>query len=244
MTLLLLLDDSGPPGLAANWPPFLTQRPGIHQGRLAPISWTPTQGDHAMVLGSDIPNQTGLFNIGDMIEVFQSETPANAAAKLTRFRGNLRSQQAMPAMSATETFNVTDGQTIEIAIDGGATQTITLDDSQFTSTAATAIELVPHINSQLSGAVASLNGDGTFSIWSNTTGRDTCVQVIGGTATAAIGLVELVWRAQLLIDGTVIASAILESGSERSLDDMGANVIDALAGAPFEIRFRLVLGAR
>ncbi len=222
--------------MAGERAPFLTQRPGVEQGRVQTTNFVPTEGDWAMVLGSDIPGHEREFSVGDRFDVFQSDTPI-AAAKLIRFRGKWRGPSRMPALAqAVELYALADGQTILIDIDGGGQQTITFATAQFVSIgAARADEVVAAINSQITGATASVASPGAPQIFSNTTELRSRVEILGGTA-AALSMSELGWKASILLDGVERASRILRPGEDQTLDDMAANLATA---ATVEIRFRL-----
>jgi len=71
-------------------------------------------------------------------------------------------------------------------VDGGATQTITLNQN-----AANASAIVSQINQQLTGATASLvsvNGKNYLQIAFSTTGTTSSVQILSGTANTPLGL--------------------------------------------------------
>lgn len=222
--------------MAGEVAPFLTQRPGVEQGRVQTTNFVPTEGDYAMVLGSDIAGHTREFSVGDRFDVFQSDTPI-AAAKLIRFRGKWRGPSRMPALAqAVELYALVDGQTLLVDIDGGGQQTITFATAQFVAIgAARADEVVAAINSQITGATASVASPGAPQIFSDTTGLRSRVEILGGTA-AALSMSELGWKASLLLDGIERASRILRPGEEQILDDMAANLATA---ATVVILFRL-----
>ena len=217
--------------------PFLTQRPGIEQGRVQTTNFVPTEGDWAMVLGSDIPGHEREFSVGDRFDVVQTDAPI-AAAKLIRFRGKWRGPSRMPAIAqATELYALVDSQTILLRVDGGTVQTITFTTAQFVAIgSARADEVVPAINSQITGATASVTSPGAVQILSDTSGRRSRVEITGGTA-AALSMAELGWKASLSLGGSEKASRILRPGEDQTLDDMAAN--RPTVPSSFEIRFRL-----
>ena len=69
---------------------------GVTQGRLDPSGWTPTSGDFAFVLGSDISKRLETLNIGDYIEASQLGDLPNFAA-LLRVSVYLRPPTTMPS---------------------------------------------------------------------------------------------------------------------------------------------------
>lgn len=216
--------------------PFVTARVGIHQGRLEPVGFVPTEGDFAFVMGSDIAGREREFSVGDQFDIFQSDTPI-AAAKLIRFRGKWRGPSRMPALAqAVELYALVDGQTLLVDVDGGGQQTITFATAQFVAIgAARADEVVVAINSQISGATASVASPGAPQVFSDATGLRSRVEILGGTATA-LSMSELAWKASILLDGVERASRILRPGEDQTLDDMAANLATAVT---VEIRFRL-----
>lgn len=222
--------------MAGEQSPFVTARIGTDQGRMQPEGFEPTEGDFALVLGSDTAGREREFAVGDRVEVFQSDTPI-AAAKLIRFRGAWRGPSRMPALAqAVELYTLADGQTLILAIDHGSPQTITFATAQFVDIAnARADEVVAAINSQLIGAAASVASPGAPQILSDASGLRSRVEVTGGTA-AALSMSELGWKASLLLDGVERASRILRPGEDQDLEDMAANLATA---ATVEIRFRL-----
>lgn len=215
---------------------LFTRRPGIEQGRVAnPEGFVTPEGDAALVLGADTPKWTRRVALGDKFDVFQSD--AVGAAKILRFAARVRGPDTMPAMSVLQPYALADGQTLRLAIDGGGVQIITFSAGQFTSiAAATALEVRDAINSQLTGATAFLSGTGLVGVLSATTGRDSRVEVLGGTATA-LGLAELAWYLRLLLAGSVVASVEVKPGLTRDLSDMAGNL--AAHGDPVEVRLRL-----
>ena len=77
-------------------------------------------------------------------------------------------------------FALTAGSTLQIAVDGGAPQTITFSAGQFANIgAATAAEVAAAINSQLTGATASVV-NGAVTIASNTSGSASSIQLTDG----------------------------------------------------------------
>jgi hypothetical protein len=217
---------------------WLTDRPGIDQGRVDPEGWDPPEGDHALVLGADRPGWERRFVVGNQSNAFQSV--ALGASKIVRCAARVRGPSRMPAAAqAAEPYALADGQTLIIAIDGGAPQTIAFQTADFASIgAARAHEVRDAINAQLTGAAASLTGTGEVQVFSDTTGRRSRVAVQGGTA-AALMLRELVWLARITIDGILAGEVPIRPGELRDLGDFAGNVP---ANDPFVLGFHLVLG--
>lgn len=227
---------------------FITNLPGIEQARVDSVNFEPPEGSYALVLGNDLTGRFGWFKKGDIFDVYQSDSPA-AAAKILRFSGKWRGPTvALPAVSAEvgppNFFVLADGQTLILAIDEGANQTITFATAAFTDiTKARPSEVVAAINAQLTGATASLTGRGGLKVSTHSSGRRARVGVVGGTA-AALVMEELAWKASLRVGGDELASRLLLPGEEQDLSDMAANLIEYMAAAPFEVRFRLEVIAR
>lgn len=89
-----------------------------------------------------------------------------------------------------ETYALSDGQTLDVAIDGGGGQTVTFNAVDFDDIAeATAAEVAAVLNAAtagLTGASAEDDG-GSVRITSDTWGAGSSVQVTGGTANAVLG---------------------------------------------------------
>lgn len=82
---------------------------------------------------------------------------------------------------------VSDGQTLEVRIDGGATQTLTFVAADFLNLVVpTAAEIATAIAAKITGATVALEG-GVTRITSNTLGTSSGVEIVGGTAMAALG---------------------------------------------------------
>lgn len=218
--------------------PFFTDRPGVDQGRLEnPSGWDPVpEESHVLCLGSNTPGQVRRFVIGDYLEISQNDDPG--AAHIVRFLARIRGPERMPALSGLENFALVNGQTLQLRIDYGSLQTITFVTAQFAAIgAARAHEVRDAINSALIGATAELTGTGEVAIWSEKRGRRSRVEVVGGTANAALGFQELAWQASIRLDGTFMAQAEIWPGETRDLTDWAGNL--ATFGNPVDITFRL-----
>jgi hypothetical protein len=113
--------------------------------------------------------------------------PAGAITIPDGFRISSLMRDGLHPVSATRSgpgpFALADGQTVEIAIDGGATTTITLQTDDYVSIgAATADELVSVINRDLPGGISRTVNGGVVVV-SSTEDEHGTVDVIGGTAT-------------------------------------------------------------
>lgn len=87
----------------------------------------------------------------------------------------------------TETFALSDGQTLTVSVDGGGDQTATFNTGDFGDIAnATAAEVAAVIDADLTGASAAASA-GAVVITSDLTGETSSLQVTGGTANAALG---------------------------------------------------------
>lgn len=219
--------------------PFAVDRPGIEHGRIEPTLFAPPDGDHIAMLGVETPNWSDReFAVGDKVELLQSDS--KGGADVVRFSNRVRAPSAMPALSSDEPFALADGQTLQVAIDGGAIQTVTFATVDFASIgAARATEVAAAISSALTGATAAQTGRGRVTIRSDSTGRHSSVVVAGGTATA-LGFVELAWHVQFLINDVVVAQKRMLTGETRVFTDWTANL--AAYSDPVEVKFRLVLG--
>lgn len=88
--------------------------------------------------------------------------------------------------TATETFAISDNATLEVKIDGGITQTLTL--TGLTPNAATAEQVCQSIHAQLRDATVSISASGDkVTLTSKNYGLTSSVQVTGGTARTALG---------------------------------------------------------
>lgn len=90
-----------------------------------------------------------------------------------------------------ETYALSDGQTLTVKIDGGSEQTVTFNTAEFADIAnATAEEVAAVINAELVGGSAQATSGGTkVTIYSDTAGSNSKVQVTGGTANGVLTFV-------------------------------------------------------
>lgn len=87
-------------------------------------------------------------------------------------------------------FMLKDGATLDVQVDGGATQQVTFTSGSFANiAAATAAELMTVLGSALTGATAYLDASpDCVTIESSTPGEQSSIVIVGGTALKALGL--------------------------------------------------------
>lgn len=222
---------------------FFIGETGVETGRVDPSAFNAPEGSSVFILGTQTKGWKQTFVIGDELEVAQTDTPPGGS-KVVRFKARLRGPDSMPLLSGLENFALADAQTLIFSVDGGANQTVTLATADFAAIgAARAFELAGVINRDLNGATARLSGDGSLTVLSDSIGRRSRVQIIGGTAAAAVAFDELVWIASAEIAGTEVFTTRILPGDERDLSDFGAATPGFGAG-PYEIKFTLKVGTR
>lgn len=87
----------------------------------------------------------------------------------------------------SETYSLSDGETLDVKVDGAAAQTATFNTGDFGDIAdATAAEVAAVINTDVTGVTAS-DDSGSVKITSDSTGESSSVQVTGGTANSVLG---------------------------------------------------------
>jgi hypothetical protein len=87
----------------------------------------------------------------------------------------------------TYDFSGAGDETLTIKVDGGAVQTVTFVNGDFSNPAAgTATEVCTKINSATTGCIAAPDGSNKVKITSDKVGSDSSIQVTGGTANTAI----------------------------------------------------------
>ncbi|MBI1796991.1 MAG: matrixin family metalloprotease, partial [Candidatus Eisenbacteria bacterium] len=102
------------------------------------------------------------------------------------YQWNTNQDDLIDVISGTQPFNVNNGQTLTISVDGGAAQTITL--GGVTNGAATANQVGLSIAGQIVGANVFLNNAGNRVIVKSQTHNGTgTINVTGGTASANMG---------------------------------------------------------
>ena len=80
---------------------------GKRQGRLVPSGWTPSSGEHAFVLGSDLPGHMHRLEVGDHCEVFQDMD--FTGVNFIRARLRLRNASSLPVGLNWEASILVDG---------------------------------------------------------------------------------------------------------------------------------------
>jgi len=120
-----------------------------------------------------------VFHDGDVFSL-----AVNGAPEVS---GVLSASPAGLLSQGSEPFALADGQTLEVAIDTGEPQTITFIAASFMDiAAATAAEVAAAVNVQILGARSGVDA-GRVGIGSDVTGAGSRVEVVGGTANAALG---------------------------------------------------------
>lgn len=147
----------------------------------AKASVTLQTGAVAAYGGSVLSSNVGPYNLepGDTLIV---DTDAISPTTAT-FNAAAASRE-----SSAETWDLSGGKTLLVAIDGGSVQTINFQDSNFAvPAAATAIEVAAVINAGLVGGSAAVTSGGTkVTISSDKRGTGSSVNVSGGTANAGL----------------------------------------------------------
>ncbi len=128
--------------------------------------------------------------------------------------------------TSAEPFTLTDGDSFTIAVDGGASQTVTINTADFTNiAAATAAEVAAAINAQTTGLTAD-GSSGSVVLTSDRTGEESSLKIdnVTGLPSTAIGL------STNLVRGTeTTATAATE------LNDLSDNVVDYVNGDVIEV---------
>lgn len=125
---------------------------GALSGRLQPVGWTAPDGSYVLCLGADADDSVMDAHAGHRIGI--------NGVYPTGFAG---------------------GETLQVAPDGGGTQTVT-----FVATDQSLAEVIAQANSQLTGATAS-DVDGELKIESDTIGFGSTLQIVGGTGMVQLG---------------------------------------------------------
>lgn len=122
-----------------------------------------------------------------------------------------RGGSVIVAETISPTYNIIIGDTLFVSINGDKVQTITFS-GLITSGAATLIELVNDINSQIKGGVAELTsilGNSSLLIRSNTNDKSGMVEITGGTANIELGFPSGKFRNNKELTKFQIISSIL-----------------------------------
>lgn len=125
---------------------------GLLVGRVAPAGWTPPDGSYVIVLGADRADY--------VVDTWPAHRLGINGVYPTGFTG---------------------GETLQIAVDRGSTQTIT-----FAAGDQSLDEVVDKINATLTGAAASADGD-ELRIETTSRGLNALIEIVGGTGIAQLG---------------------------------------------------------
>lgn len=109
--------------------------------------------------------------------------------------------------SGAHTLAATTAYTVDITIDGGSTQTITIDTTTFTGAGTTTIQnVIDEINYQLDGGVAYIEETGTnigdLIIVSSTAGTTSSITVVDGVTNALMATLDTVNYVSIGAEGT------------------------------------------
>ena len=187
---------------------------------------------------NDIPTVIGTINVftatsltyevGGQIE-FRSPTEGYAS--------RLVLEEIVPAKvqaSNVAPFALTDGMTLQLAIDGGGTQTITFSAGDFPDISnATGFDVKKVINEQLTGATAEALF-GFLKITSDTLAGSS-VEVVGGTALAVLGFTAGVNLAPLATIGHTPVD-VTGSGTVRDLAAVTAEEIETVVNGTLAVQ--------
>ena len=143
--------------------------------------------------------------------------------------------------SAGGPFLLAEGMTLEVAIDGSAPIMITFRAQDFaTITQATAAEVVAVLNAALVGAAATVTGAGGVELATLSAGRASQLQILGGTASAALPFASDVAHGTGSVD-RLAAVTIAEidallvavgAGARAEMGAQGALVLRSLSTGP------------
>jgi hypothetical protein len=157
-----------------------------------------TAAEVASVLSSNLTGASALDAAGE-VRLTSDLEGSGSAVRITggtgfealgfsreKVRGFNIDKAAQIINTASETYALSDGETLFVKVDRGGTQTITFPTGDFVAIgAATAVEVAKSINSQISDAVA-YEVLGKVQIESLDTGTNSFVEVTGGTANTAL----------------------------------------------------------
>ena len=144
------------------------------------------------------------------------------------------------AVGGEPTFTLDDGWTLQLAVDGGSTQTIAFAAVDFIDIEAALLsEVLNVVNAGLSGATA-IDQAGALGIRSNSYGTGSEVEIIGGTARAALGFdVETVNGTDAIAAGDVVNQIPAPGETEVALGSAVQFDVYRSAGAPATTTLRL-----
>lgn len=146
-----------------------------------------------------------------------------------------------PAVSAVrtsvaETFALADSETLLVKVDAGAEQTVTFVTADFVDILnATAAEVVVRITAELTGATATDVG-GVVTLTSDGVGRDSSLEITGGTANGALGF------ATALLHGTgAVENEWINELDEVSFEGLRYKLLKVHPSGRIESRDTLVI---
>jgi hypothetical protein len=140
---------------------------------------------------------SGGFALGTVIGPFALQNGDTLIGKVDGNAGQetatIVATKALVESTNAETYGLADGNTLLVKINGGAVQTIAFNTAEFASiAAATAEEVAAVINAELVGGSAQATSGGTkVTIYSDTLGTSSKVQVTGGTGNGALGFITV-----------------------------------------------------
>lgn len=188
-----------------------------------------------VVLANGIPAAAGAAEITGLAgpyDLAHNQTliiDVNNGGNLTAtFTGSAAFDQTKAA-----TYNLEDGWTLQVKIDGGVTQTVTFALADFADIdAATALELAAVFNAQLVGCFATVVGGTDVRITSDRKGTGSRVQIMGGTAEA-----ELAFDGETVGTGNVSnIDAVTEDEAKTVIEAAMAGVTVVTGGAGLKIQ--------
>jgi hypothetical protein len=125
---------------------------GALAGRLQPVNWTAQDGSYVLCFGAD--------RLDFVVDAHPGHRLGINGFYPTAFTG---------------------GETLQVAVDGGSTQTVT-----FAATDQTIEDVIAAVNTQVTGATASDEG-GELRVESDTIGFQSTLQIVGGTGMTKLG---------------------------------------------------------
>ena len=177
----------------------------------------------------------GLFDVAATAEEFGA-IPASAFT-IDQIETPVSGWTAQAAIfnTAAEPYALSDGQTLEIQVDSGATQVVTFNTGDFASIgAATVSEISDVINDNTTG-IEAIDGNVTLFLQSATDGPGSAIQIVGGTSNAVLQLPTDV-ASGLNQDDAETGSDIESTTSfrirrEEEIRSLGKTTVDAVRAA-------------
>lgn len=139
----------------------------------------------------------------------------------------------------TETYALSNGQTLTVKVDQGAEQTATFETADFVAIgAATAAEVAAVIDTDISGATAADEG-GMPRITSDTDGTGSAIQVTGGTANTALGFPTVLIKGFNSLDATLGRDEETDAEARLRREQLfslgGAGTVEAIRAQVLEV---------